>query len=86
MTDKPDGKRWGWEWIVVAVALCAAYIGAFYATRTATRLSGVSASGEVRGTITLIEHRIGSLVLPYQATDRFFIVARLIDEALFRQP
>jgi hypothetical protein len=32
MTDKPDRKRW--RWVTAAVALFAAYMGAYYATVT----------------------------------------------------
>jgi hypothetical protein len=82
MTDKPDGKRWGWftpVWIIVGSF--AAYMGAYYAMRTDTVVGGIVVAVTTSGPKPMIlrDYRIANFPLPPRF-GALFRPAELVDE------
>jgi hypothetical protein len=73
MTDKPDGKRWGWSiWVGTPIAVFGAYMGAYYATVQST---GWGSRG------TWHTYCVGNYSLPWGA-HRFFAPAHRLDRQI----
>ena len=72
MTDKPDGKHAGW---VLAVAVFAAYVVAYFATYKPY-------SGPKVGIPPWYQHTIGGWMIPYPVARVIFAPAHWVDEKL----